>query len=71
MDQVGPITATSRVDAAGHSPVKERVGRYLFWTIVVAILFTRAVVYAPTSHPVSAGAVHQAKTGAAEAEAAR
>jgi hypothetical protein len=39
----------------------ERVGRYLFWALVIAVLFARGV-YAPTSHPAAAGAFHEAKT---------
>ena len=66
MKQFGPITKTSRVettgiDASAHSPMTERVGRYLFWALVVAVLFARAI-YAPTSHPVAAGTFHQAQT---------
>ena len=60
MKQFGPITETSRVEASEHSPITERVGRYLFWALVIAVLFARAV-YAPTSHPVTAGTFDQAK----------
>jgi hypothetical protein len=64
MKRFGPITETSRVETAEPSPVTERVGRYLFWALVVAVLFARAI-YAPTSHPIEAGTYHQAKTEAA------
>jgi len=65
MKQFGPITESSRVeatsvDATQHSPMTERVGRYLFWALVAAVLLARAV-YAPTSHPVTADTFHQAK----------
>jgi hypothetical protein len=66
MKQFGPATntsrvETSRVEATEHSPMTERVGRYLFWALVVAVLFARAI-YAPMSHPPTAGAFQQAKT---------
>jgi hypothetical protein len=62
MKQFGPVTETSRVEANEHSPMTERVGRYLFWMLVIAVLLARAV-YAPTGHPVAApGTFHQAKT---------
>ena len=74
MKQFGSTTDTSkvetnRVDATEHSPMKERVGRCLFWALVVALLCARAI-YAPTSHPVAADTFdqirtdHQAKTEA-------
>jgi hypothetical protein len=66
MKPFGPITETSRVEttrigAAEHSPVTERIGRYLFWALVAAVLLARAI-YAPTSHPVAASTFQQAKT---------
>ena len=60
MKRFGPITET-RVETTEHSPMTERVGRYLFWTLVVAVLSARAI-YAPTSHPVAADTFQQAKT---------
>ena len=74
MKQFGSITETSitetskvettRVDATEHSPVRERVGRYLFWALVIALLCARAI-YPPTGQPVTADMSHQAKTEAA------
>jgi hypothetical protein len=51
------------IETTERSPVTERVGRYVFWAIVVALLFARAV-YPPTSHPGSADTFHEAKKDA-------
>jgi hypothetical protein len=61
MEQFGPTTETARTETSLHSPMTERVGRYVFWALIIAVLVARGV-YAPTSHPVSAGSFHQAKT---------
>ena len=61
MKRFGQMRETSRVETSEHSPMTERVGRYVFWTLIVAVLIARGV-YAPTSHPVAAGSFHQAKT---------
>jgi hypothetical protein len=69
MKQFGSLIETSRVETTGvdateHSPMRERVGRCLFWALVVALLCARAV-YLPASHQVATGSFHQAKTEAA------
>ena len=46
-----------------HSPVLERVGKYIFWLLVAAVLLAR-VAYFPVSHPVASNEVHAAKTEA-------
>jgi len=55
--QITPSTARPR----DRSPMIERVGRYVFWALIIAVLIARGV-YAPTSHPVTAGTFHQGKT---------
>ena len=61
MEQFGRITEASRTETSQHSPMTERVGRYVFWALIIAVLIARGV-YAPTSHPVTSGTFHQAKT---------
>ena len=66
MKQFGSTTDTSKLetngaDATEHSPMRERVGRCLFWALVVALLGAR-VIYAPTSHPVATGTFDQVRT---------
>jgi len=46
-----------------YSPVLERVGKYIFWLLVAAVLLAR-VAYFPVSHPVASNEVHTAKTEA-------
>ena len=41
--------------------MKPYVGRYVFWALVIALLFARAI-YLPTSHSITGGTLHQAKT---------
>ncbi len=41
--------------------MKPCVGRYVFWTLIIAIPVARAI-YLPTSHPVTAETFDQAKT---------
>jgi hypothetical protein len=61
MKQFGQMRETSGAEASEYSPMTERVGRYVFWALIIAVLIARGV-YAPTSHPVTAGTFHQAKT---------
>jgi hypothetical protein len=65
MEQFGQMRDTSRAEASEHSPMTERVGRYVFWALIIAVLIARGV-YAPTSHPVTTGTFHQAKTEMAQ-----
>jgi hypothetical protein len=44
-----------------YSPVLERVGKYIFWLLVAAVLLAR-VAYFPVSHPVASNEVYAAKT---------
>jgi hypothetical protein len=44
-----------------HSPALERVGKYIFWLLVAAVLLAR-VVYFPVSHPAASNQIHEAKT---------
>jgi hypothetical protein len=41
--------------------MKPCVGRCVFWALVIALLFARAI-YGPTGQPITAGTLHQAKT---------
>jgi hypothetical protein len=61
MKRSGPIAETSRTETSAHAPISERAGRYVFWALIIAVLIARGV-YAPTSHPITAGPFHQAKT---------
>jgi hypothetical protein len=48
-----------------HSPRLERVGKYLFWLLVAAVLVAR-VAYYPVSHPVASdNQLSEAKTDVA------
>ncbi len=44
-----------------HSPVLERVGKYIFWLLVAAVLIAR-VVYFPGGQPITSNMLHEAKT---------
>jgi hypothetical protein len=62
MKRFGLMAETSGVEAGEpHSPTLERVGKYVFWFLVIAVLLARAI-YAPAPHPVVSGELHQPKT---------
>jgi hypothetical protein len=61
MKKFDPIAETSRTETSAHAPTTERVGRYVFWALIFAVLIARGV-YAPTSHPVTSGTFNQATT---------
>jgi len=44
-----------------HSPLLERVGKYIFWLLIVAVLLAR-VAYFPESHPSASVALSEART---------
>jgi hypothetical protein len=62
MKRFRPMAETSKpkIDEQ-HSPLLERVGKYIFWLLIVAVLFAR-VAYYPASHPSASVALSEAKT---------
>jgi hypothetical protein len=55
-----PETSKPEMDER-HSPTLERAGKYIFWTLIVAVLLAR-VAYFPASHPTGTVTLTEAKT---------
>jgi hypothetical protein len=71
MKRFRPMAQTSKPKMdEQHSPLLERVGKYVFWLLILAVLLAR-VAYYPASHPSDSLALSEAKTEQAKTEMAR
>jgi hypothetical protein len=62
MKRFRPMAETSKPKMdEQHSPLLERVGKYLFWLLIAAVLLAR-VAYYPASHPNASVTLSEAKT---------